>query len=88
MINKMWYIYMCVSVCMCVCVLFSHQKEWNLSICDSKIDLEVYYTKWNKSDRDRQIQNDFTYTHISVYEYSIYLCTESTKQNKWEIITK
>ena len=44
------------------------------------IDLEVYYTKWNKSDRDRQIQNDFIYTHISVYEYSIYLCTESTKQ--------
>ena len=35
-----------------------------------------YYTKWNKSDRQRQIPHDFTYMcHLK-------------KQNKWTNITK
>ena len=34
-------------------MLLSHQKEWNLAICDSMDGPREYYTKWNKSDKDK-----------------------------------
>ena len=42
-------------------ILLSHKKEWNSAIC-SNLDRPVdYYTKWSKSERERQIQYDITY---------------------------
>ena len=43
-------------------ILLGHKKEWNLTICDSTDRPRGYYTKWNKSDRERQKLCDFTYT--------------------------
>ena len=39
----------------------SREKEWNLAICDSVSGPWGYYSKWNMSDRERQIPYDFTY---------------------------
>ena len=41
-------------------ILHSH-KKWNLAICDNKDRPRGYCAKWNKSDRERQTQYDFTY---------------------------
>ena len=37
------------------------KKEWNLTICDNMDSPWMYYARWNKSDRERQIPYDFTY---------------------------
>ena len=42
--------------------LLSHKKERNLAICDNMNGPRGYYAKWNKSDWERQILYDFTYT--------------------------
>ena len=42
-------------------ILFSHKKEWNLTICDSMSGPIGYYVKWNKSFRERNLPYDFTY---------------------------
>ena len=52
-IKKMWYIYNGISV--------SHQKEWNFAICNNVDGTRVYYAKWNKSVKERQIPYDFTH---------------------------
>ena len=39
----------------------SHKNEWNLAIEDDMNGLGGYYSKWNKSDSQRQILYDFTY---------------------------
>ena len=39
-------------------ILFSHKKEQNSAICSNMNGLGGYYTKWNKSDRERQILYD------------------------------
>ena len=31
------------------------KKEWNFAICSNIDGLGVYYSKWSKSDRERQI---------------------------------
>ena len=59
----------CVCVCVCVCVharvcdgiLFIHQKEWNLAICNSVDGTRMYYGNQSKSIRERQIPRDVTY---------------------------
>ena len=38
-----------------------HKKGWKLSICDNMDVPKVYYVKWNKSDREREILYIFTY---------------------------
>ena len=51
--------------------ILSHQKQWNLAICDNMDRPRGHYAKWNKSDKDK-------YYMISL------ICTmESKKQNKW-----
>ena len=35
--------------------------EWNLAICNNVGGTRVYYAKWNKSIRERQIPYDFTH---------------------------
>ena len=42
-------------------ILLSHKKEWNLASCDNMKRPRGCYTKWNKSDREKQISSDFTY---------------------------
>ena len=42
-------------------ILFSHEKEWNLAICDTIDRSWGHCAKWNKSDRERQIPYDLTY---------------------------
>ena len=41
-------------------ILPSHKKEWNLAIYDY-MDEREHFTKWNKSDKEKQIPHDVTY---------------------------
>ena len=34
-------------------ILFSHKKEWSLTICDNMDGPGRCYTKWNKSEKDK-----------------------------------
>ena len=40
---------------------YSAIKEWNNAICSNMDGPGDYYTKWSKSERERQIPYDFTY---------------------------
>ena len=59
----------------------SHNKEWNLAICDSMDEPGEYYAKWNKSDRGQMsyICDKFTYkwnlkaNQISIIETHIHV---------------
>ena len=44
-IKKMWCIYNRI--------LLSHKKEWNFAIWSNMDGLGGYYTKWNKSEKDK-----------------------------------
>ena len=41
--------------------LLNHKKEWNHAICSNMDANTDYHTKWNKSDREREISSDITY---------------------------
>ena len=43
-------------------ILLIHKKEWNFAICNNTDGLGEFFAKWNKSDRERQILYDTTYT--------------------------
>ena len=45
----------------CNGILFSHQKECNLTICVDMDGTRLYYAKQNKSIRERQIPCNFTH---------------------------
>ena len=57
-------------MCVCVCVyvyiydgiLLSHTKEWDFAIWKNMDKLGRFYAEWKKSDRERQILYDITYT--------------------------
>ena len=42
-------------------ILFSHKKQWDLSISRNMDRPRGYYAKWSKSDRERQIPYDLTH---------------------------
>ena len=42
-------------------ILLNHKEKWNNAICSHMDGLRDYHTKWNKSDRERQISYDITY---------------------------
>ena len=42
-------------------ILLSHVKERNNAICNNMNGIIDYHTKWNKSERERQIPYDITY---------------------------
>ena len=44
-------------------LLFRHQKEENLAICNNMDGPWRHYVKWNKSHRERQILYDLTYMY-------------------------
>ena len=41
-------------------ILLSHEKEQNNAICSNVDGPRDYHTKWNKSDRERQISYKIT----------------------------
>ena len=43
-------------------ISLGHKKGWKLAICYNINGPTGYYTKWNKSERVRQITHDFPYT--------------------------
>ena len=42
-------------------IVLSHKKEWNNAICSNMDAPRDYHTKWNKSERERQISYAITY---------------------------
>ena len=50
----------CVYIYMYNGISLSHNK-WNYVICDNMVGYRGYYTKWSKSNRERQILHDITY---------------------------
>ena len=56
--------------------LLSHEKKWNLAICNSMNGPRGHYTKWNKL-RQRKINTVWFHLHV-----------ELKKQNKWTNATK
>ena len=57
-------------------ILLSHKKEWNNAIC-SNMHGPRDWTKWSKSDRERQISYDITYMwNLKIWykwTYSLYV---------------
>ena len=37
------------------------KKEWNNTICNNTDEPRDYHTKWNKSEKERQIPYDIAY---------------------------
>ena len=52
-IKKMWYI--------CTMEYYSATKKWNNTICNNMDGSSDYYTKWSKSDKERQVSPGITY---------------------------
>ena len=48
-------------MCNIYIILFGHEREGNLPIYDNMDRHWGHYTKWNKSDKERQIPYDLTY---------------------------
>ena len=44
-----------------VYIQWNHKKGGNHAICSNLDGPRGYYTKWNKSERERQIPNDIAY---------------------------
>ena len=42
-------------------ILLSCKKQWNIAICRNMDGPRDWYTKWSKSERERQISYDITY---------------------------
>ena len=42
-------------------ILLGNQKEWSLAICNDVDGARVYYARWNKLGRERQIPYAFTH---------------------------
>ena len=53
-IKKMWYMYTMENYS-------AIRKEWNIPICSNMDEPRDYYTKWSKSERERQTPYDITY---------------------------
>ena len=53
--------YLCIYTYTINGILLSHEKEWNNSIFSNIVGPRDYYTKWSKSQRERQISYDITY---------------------------
>ena len=67
-------------------ILLSHKKEWNNLISSNKYGPRDYHTKWNRSERERQLLYDITYMWNLKYDTNplIYKTeTDSQKTNLW-----
>ena len=54
-------------------ILFSHEKEANLAICDNMDEPGAHYAKWNKPGRERQKLHGTTYLLLSHFT-RVWLC--------------
>ena len=60
---------------------FGHKKEWNYAICRNMDGFGGHYTKWKKSDRERQILYDITYMkNLKIQQTSEYNKKEAASQ--------
>ena len=48
-------------------ILCNHKKEWNKAIYSNMDGPRAYYTKWTKSERERQIPHVVTHMWIQKY---------------------
>ena len=48
-------------------ILLSHKKEWS-NFCNNMDATRGYYTKWGKSERERQIPYGITYMRDLKYD--------------------
>ena len=63
-------------------ILLSH-KKWNNAICNNLNGPRDYHTKWNKSDRERQMSYDITNMlnlKICKWTYELIYKTETDSQ--------
>ena len=62
--------------------LLSHKKEWNNA---SNVDgPRNYHTKWSKSERERQIPYNITYTWNLKYDTNEHICETETRLTETE----
>ena len=47
------------------------KKEWNNTICNNTDESRDYHTKWNKSEKERQIQYDIAYMWNLKYDTNV-----------------
>ena len=55
-------------------ILFSHEKEANLAICENMDEPGAHYAKWNKPGRERQKLHGTTYLLPSHFHSCLTLC--------------
>ena len=64
-------------------VLLNHKKERNNAICSKMDGPRDYHTKWNKSDRERQIPYDVAYMwNLKKWYKWTYLQNRNRQKNK------
>ena len=49
-------------------ILLSDKNEWNKVVCNYRDGPRDFHTKWSKSERERQIPHDVTYTWNLKYD--------------------
>ena len=49
-------------------ILLSDKNEWNNVVCNYRDGPRDFHTKWSKSERERQIPHDVTYTWNLKYD--------------------
>ena len=54
------------------------KKEWNNAICSNMDGPKDYQTKWNKSERERQISYDITYMWNLKYDTNKFIHERET----------
>ena len=59
-------------------ILLSHQKEWNNAICSNMDGPRDYHTKQSKSERERHIPHDITYTWNLKYDTNEHIYERET----------
>ena len=72
-------------------ILLSHKKEWNNAICSNMDGPRDYHTKWNKSERERQIPYDIIYVESKISHKSTYLqnrnrLTDRERTDLWLLV--
>ena len=74
----------------CNGILLSHKKEWNNAICSNMDGPRGYHTKWNKSERERQISYDTTHMWNLIFKndtneliYKTEIDLQISKTNVW-----
>ena len=65
-------------------ILLSHRKEWNNVICSNIDGPWDYYTKWSRSERERQTPYDITYMWNPKYDTGEFTYKTETDSQTWK----